>query len=174
MLEAFCNIQKSIHDDMTETPAKRLVWMTACRAGCAAAGWIIGFATYMIAMMMTVYDGMTSFILQPIMGAIITTITLGACLIVGLVFHIPRVGRMWRKLWPVALLLAIGSVLLMCFGSTWGMATVFTDPETGQQITGLRPDVGISSYVVLVFAIANWPLSFKPPEKSVSPASAAA
>ena len=61
----------------------------------------------------------------------------------------------------MAPLLAIGSIVLMCFGARWGMTQIFTDPDTGHQTVGLRSDVAIASYVVMVFAITNWPLKRK-------------
>lgn len=119
--------------------------------------WGLGWLVYMVAMIITVYDGITSMIVQPIIGAIITTLAVGGSLIVGLLFRVPLIGRAWRAAWFLSPALAIGSIILMCFGASWGLTQSFTDPETGQQTVGLRSNVAISSFVVMVFAVANWP-----------------
>lgn len=35
--------------------------------------WVLGWLVYMIAMVLTVYDGILSLMFQPIMGAIVTS-----------------------------------------------------------------------------------------------------
>ena len=125
------------------------------------AAWALGWLVYMVAMVVTVYDGIMSMIFQPIIGAVITTMTVIGSLVVGLLFRVPPIGRAWRAAWFMAPLLVIGSILLMCFGTRWGLTEAFTNPETGQQGVGLSPRVGITSYLVMVFAVANWPLKPK-------------
>ncbi len=127
---------------------------------------------YMVAMIVTVYDGLLSMLFQPIIGGVVASLAVLGSLAVGLVFRIPAIGRAWRAVWFVAPALAVASVVLMCFGSRWGLTTTFTEPETGVKTTGLLPEVGITSYLVMVFVIANWPLKPKPnaqpPSDSVS------
>jgi hypothetical protein len=61
------------------------------------AAWILGWIVYMIAMMMTVYNGLLSLIFQPIMGALTSTIFVGEALLVGLIFRIPVIGKAWTS-----------------------------------------------------------------------------
>ena len=122
-----------------------------------AAAWGLGWIVYMIAMVVTVYDGILSLIFQPIMGALVATVTVGISLLAGLIFRVAPIGRAWRAVWFLAPLLAIGSIVLMCLGARWGLTETSTDAETGRQVVGLRSDVAIASYVVMVFAIINWP-----------------
>lgn len=112
----------------------------------------------MVAMVVTVYDGITSIIFQPFIGAVITTLAVVVSLIVGLLFRVPSVGRAWRASWFLAPAIAAGCIILMCFGARWGLTQTFTDPETGQQTVGLRSSVAIASFLVMVFAVANWPV----------------
>lgn len=125
------------------------------------AGWVLGWIVYMVAMVVTVYDGIISMILQPIMGAVITTLVVAISLIIGLVFRIPPIGRAWRAAWFLAPALVIGSIIVMCFGARWGLTQNFTDPETGHQMVGLRSGVGISSFLVMVFCVTNWPVKLR-------------
>jgi hypothetical protein len=53
-------------------------------------GWIV----HMIAMVLTVYDGLLSLLFQPLMAALWSTVFTAAALICGfLVFRIPLLGR---------------------------------------------------------------------------------
>jgi hypothetical protein len=111
----------------------------------------------MIAMVLTVYDGITSLIFQPIMAALSSAVAVGVGLLVGLIFRIPPVGRFWASSWFWAATLAGGSILVMCYGAQWGITQMFTDPETGHQSVGLRWSVALVSYFALIFSVANWP-----------------
>jgi len=115
----------------------------------------------MIAMMMTVYDGLLSMIFQPIIAVLCSSLTVGIALLVGLLFKIPALGQWWRVTPIPAALLVIGSLVILCFGSTLGLRHTFTHPETQQPIVGLRPDAALVGYFVLLFAIANWPVKRK-------------
>lgn len=123
------------------------------------AAWIIGWILYMIAMMMTVYVGLLSFIFQPIMGAVASSIFVGAALLVGLIFRIPVIAKAWTSSRWWAALLAVGSILVLCLGSAVGFTTVYTNPETGSQLTVLHPIAALAASFLLIFSIANWPLS---------------
>ncbi|MBN9690887.1 MAG: hypothetical protein J0M24_11665 [Verrucomicrobia bacterium] len=122
-----------------------------------AVGWIV----YMIAMVMTVYDGLLSMIFQPIIAVICSSLTVGMSLLVGLLFKVPVLGRWWRVT-PIPVgLLVVASLVILCFGASLGLRQTFTHPETQQPIVGLRPDAALGGYFVLLFAIANWPLKQK-------------
>jgi hypothetical protein len=127
-----------------------------------AVGWIV----YMIAMMMTVYDGLLSMIFQPIIAVICSSLTVGISLLIGLVFKIPVFGRWWRATPIPAALLVIVSLVILCFGSTLGLRHTFKHPEPQQPIEGLRPDAAMGSYFALLFGIANWPVK---PKKNAEP-----
>ena len=131
------------------------------RSVTAVTAWIIAWVVYMIAMMMTVYDGLLSLIFQPIMAALTSTLFVGAALLVGLVFRIPFIGRVWSSSWCWAGLLAVSSLFVLCLGSTFGMTSMYTNPETGTQFRGIHPVAALGGYFVLIFSIANWPLPVK-------------
>lgn len=118
-----------------------------------AVGWII----YMIAMLLTIYDGLLSLIFQPIMAAICSALAVGAALLAGLFFRIPHLRRGWSATVIPAVALVITSLALMCFGYELGLRHTYTTPDTGRQLESLRSDVFLASYFALVSAIANWP-----------------
>ncbi len=122
------------------------------------AAWCLGWLVYMIAMALTVYDGLMSWIFQPILAAISSIVAVVVGLFVGLVFRIPAIGRFWRSSWFWAAALAAGNILTMIYGADWGLTETFTDSETGHQSVGLRSDVSLVSYFALIFAVANWPV----------------
>lgn len=132
----------------------------------------VGWAVYMIAMVMTVYDGLLSLLFQPVLALICSTLTVGVALLVGLVFQIPVVGRWWRASRLPAGLLVVASLAILGFGSSLGLRHTFTHPETKQPVEGLRPDAAVGAYFTLVFALANWPVRRageprgRPPENS--------
>lgn len=129
--------------------AKRIV--AVCAA--FAAGWV----TYMIAMMMTVYDGLISMIFQPFVAILCSGLCVLLALLVGLILRIPMLSRWWHssRVWAVALMVI--SCLVLSLGSSLGITEVYTDHETGRQFTGLHSAAALSGYFVLIFAIANWP-----------------
>ena len=129
-------------------------------------GWIV----YMIAMVMTVYDGLLSIIFQPIIAVICSAFTVGISLLVGLLFKIPVLGRWWRSSMIPAALLVIVSLVILCFGASLGLRYTFTNPETHQPIEELHPDVALGGYFALVFTIANWPVR---PRRKAEPSVAA-
>jgi len=120
--------------------------------------FVIGWFAYMIAMMMTCYDGVLSMIFQPIMEAIASSLFVGGGLLAGLLLRIPIIGKLWRSSWLWASGIALVSLLLMCFGSSLGMTEQFTDQETGRHWTGLHSGVGLTCYFTLLFALSNWPI----------------
>jgi hypothetical protein len=115
----------------------------------------------MIAMVMTVYDGLLSMIFQPIIAAFCSFLTVGGSLLVGLLFKVPVLGRLWRSTPIPAALLVVTSLVILCFGSSLGLRQTFTDLETHQQVEGLRPEAAVGAYFVLLFVLTNWPLRQK-------------
>jgi len=123
--------------------------------------YVIGWFVYMIAMMMTVYDGLGSMIFQPIMAALSSGVFVLLAVLVGLVLKIPILSRWWRSSRVWAGILIAGSLFMLCFGSWLGFGDIYTDFETGRQFKGLHPIAAFSAYFCLIFAIANWPFSSK-------------
>lgn len=96
------------------------------------AAWVLGWLVYMVAMVVTVYDGALSLLFQPIIGAVIASLVVGLSLLVGLVFRVPPIGHAWRAAWFLSPTLAAASIVLMCFGAHWGLVETVTDHDTGR------------------------------------------
>lgn len=120
--------------------------------------WAMGWLVYMIAMVMTVYDGVLSLLFQPIMAAFFSAAFVGIALLIGLILRIPAISRAWRSSRLIAVGLAALSVFLMLFGSSMGLTQTLTDYRTGSHFVSLHWAVAFGSYFVLLFAIANFPL----------------
>ena len=127
------------------------------RFGFIIIAWVLGWLVYMIAMVLTVYDGIPSLMFQPIMAAIASALAVGVGLLAGLIFRAPLFGNLWHSSWIWAAMLAGVSILLLCCGKQWGITETFKDSETGHQYVGLRSSVALMCYFVLIFAVANWP-----------------
>ncbi len=130
---------------------------TMRRLSAIITAWVLGWIIYLMAMVLTVYDGILSLIFHPFLAALVTTLTVALGLTAGLLLRIPLLERFWRSSWLWACSLAVGAVLLMCFGRQWGVTETFTDPETGRQWVGLHSGVAVGSYLALLFAVVNWP-----------------
>jgi hypothetical protein len=114
-------------------------------------GWIV----YMIQAAGCCFDGAPSMILQPIMGAAITAISVGVAVLGGCVLRLPWIRRLWSWHWATAL--AVGGVAVMLLGNGIGLSVSFTDPDTHETLNGLSPAAARISFGLLVFAVANWP-----------------
>jgi hypothetical protein len=119
------------------------------------AGWLI----YMIAMMMTVYDGGLSLIFQPIMGALCSALFVLLALAAGLALRIPPIRRGWSADPRIAGALVLLGLGVLLFGSRAGfMAAGVIDPADMIIQRELRPAAGLTAYFAILFAVANWPV----------------
>jgi hypothetical protein len=118
-----------------------------------ALGWI----TYMIGMVLTVYDGLMSILFQPLMAAFTSGLFVSAALVLGLVLRIPVLARWWTATWLWAALIGGASLLVLAFGYSLGLTDTGTNPETGESVVTLHPAAALGGYFFLLFAAANWP-----------------
>jgi hypothetical protein len=118
----------------------------------------VGWVTYMVGMVLTVYDGLPSLVLQPILAALWSGGVVFLSLLVGLLLRVPPVWRAWHgsRLWATSI--AGASLLLLVFGASLGLTYVGVDPETDHRIVMLHPAAALAGYFCLVFSIANWPV----------------
>ena len=118
------------------------------------AGWVM----YMVAMMTTTYDGFPSLIIQPILAAIISGLTVGLCLLFGLMLRLPGLKQFWHSTPFLQICLLVASLGLMIFGSSIGLSEVYIDEELNRHFVGLNSAVALSTYILVVFTLANWPI----------------
>jgi hypothetical protein len=120
--------------------------------------FLLGLVIYMIAMMMTTYDGVLSMILQPLMGALLTGLFLVALCILGSPLLFRQVWEKWRHLpWiPIALTLAgIASFIV-----SWHplLREKVLNPDTHAWVESFHPALGIGGWLAAMFGVAFCPL----------------
>jgi hypothetical protein len=119
--------------------------------------FVLGLAIYMIAMVMTAYDGVASMLLQPIMGSIVTGLALIALLVVGSPLLIGAVWRRWRRAgWLVLGLTVIG---IACLIVSWhpSLRVKVLDPDSGATIDSFQPALAIGGWFAAMFGVAFCP-----------------
>ena len=119
--------------------------------------FLLGLLIYMIAMAMTVYDGVLSMLFQPIMGSILTTLALLVLCIVGSPLLLPRIWRRWRRAgWAVLLITFLGVV---SFVASWNSAlrVRVIDPETNATVESFHPVLSVSGWLLAMFGLLFCP-----------------
>ena len=119
--------------------------------------FIAGLTIYMIAMAMTVYDGLLSLIFQPIVGSILTAIALAGVIVLGAPLLLESVWQRWRRVWWI-------SVVLFAFGiasflASWhpSLRGEERDPETGEMTETFQPAMAIGGWFAVMFSLAYCP-----------------
>ncbi len=118
-----------------------------------AVGWMI----YMIAMAMTVYDGILSLVFQPIVGSVATVLGLLALCIIGSPLLITGVWKHWRRLGWLVLLLSVMGVA--CFIASWhpSLRVKVLDPETNMMEDSFHPVLSIGGWLLAMFGVLFCP-----------------
>jgi hypothetical protein len=120
--------------------------------------WIAGWIVYMIAMIMTVYDGFTSMILQPIMGAIFTSLGLFIVVIMGLPLLFPKVWKWWTKMWWISLIIIMLSIVAMFLSWLPENRIMVYNPEISSEIESFHPALSLGGWFGMLFGMAWTPL----------------
>ena len=121
---------------------------------------MVGVCYYMLAMAMTVYDGILSLIFQPIVGTIITSIAIAVLLVLGLpIRHLPRLHQWWRKHgWFVFVL---GTMAFGMMHASWlpPLRIQTTHPDLGTSVDSFHPVLAFGGWMLTIFSV----LHFYPP-----------
>lgn len=123
---------------------------------CAAA-FLVGWLIYMVAMVLTVYDGVLSLMFQPIMAGVFSGVFVIGALLAGLPLRAPKIREVWAHAgwWP--LLISFGGIGVMIFHRQLGLQTELVDPETNERVTMMLPIAALIAYVATIFPIVNLP-----------------
>ena len=117
--------------------------------------WLVGWIIYFDA----VYEGgVPAMLVQPVITSIVATVSLGLVLLLGLVIRIPAIHRLWHSTSLLAGSIVAVSLVLLCFGSACGLTESYTSLKTGHESAVLHREAAIPAYLLLMFAIANWPI----------------
>lgn len=123
----------------------------------------VGWVVYMVGMILTVYDGLLSLMLQPILAALCSGLTVVLSLLVGLLLRLGPISRLWNGSPRWATTIAAASLFVLTFGYSLGLTYVGTNPETQRQVVVLHPAAALAGYFSLLFSIANWPVQKSEP-----------
>jgi len=121
---------------------------------------LVGLFFYMVATVLTLYDGLLSLVFQPVIGGFFSLVVVLGLLVIGLPIRmIPGVNRWWKRYWWVSLL-AAGVAFLMMWAS-WipSMRIVIVDPDLQIERESFQPLLSIGGWVLAMFAV----LHFYPP-----------
>jgi len=122
-----------------------------------AVAFVVAWFYYMVAMMMTTYDGFASLILQPIMGAIFAGLAVLLCLLLGLPIRLVRTLRqLWRKLWWLPLFLGAVGLVLMIMSWLPPFRQTVHDFATDTQIQTFHPAMALIGWLLSVFAALHF------------------
>ncbi len=126
---------------------------------------LVGVCYYMLAMAMTVYDGILSLVFQPILAVILTTLAIGMVGIVGLPIRLIRGLRSWwLDHWWISFL--IGSVAFVMMWASWlpDLRVQVWNPDLESHEDSFQPILGFGGWLLTVFAVFH----FFPPIKRLA------
>ena len=122
---------------------------------CAAC--FVAWSYYMVAMMMTTYDGFPSFFFQPFIGALFAAVAVLVCFLIGLPLRIiPGLRRSWQRFWFLPLFLGSIGFLLMVFSWLPPFREVVYDEDLRTQVKSFQPALALSGYLLSVFAALHF------------------
>jgi len=118
---------------------------------------IVGLFFYMLAMMMTTYDGLLSMIFQPISGTIITGIAVILLTLICLPLYLKNIWNWWiNNSWISILIIFIGSFLMLLSWYPFKISVI--NPETQSSIFVHHPVLSVSGWFSIMFGIISFPL----------------
>jgi len=119
--------------------------------------FVAGLTIYMVAMVMTVYDGLLSMVFQPIVGTMFTAVALGVLTALGTPLLLQPVWQRWRRVWWISIvLLALGLASLVV---SWhpSLRVEMSDPEIGGMRESFQPTLAVGGWLAVMFSLAFCP-----------------
>lgn len=120
-------------------------------------GFVVGWLIYMVAMALTVYDGVLSLIFQPIIATLFSGFFVAASFCLGLALRLPKVRDVWSSVGWWAMLISATAIVAMLFHPQLGLQTEVVDPETKATIKTMSPSAAALCYFFAIFPIVNLP-----------------
>ena len=111
----------------------------------------------MIAMVMTTYDGIMSFIFQPIVAVFLSGISVLAICVVGLPLMIPKLWMIWSRAWVVPTGIFTISLCLMYMSWLPQYREYVSDGDTGVQVPTFNTMMVLGGWFLLGFSIVWHP-----------------
>ena len=121
------------------------------------AALIVGVLYYMLAVILTIYDGILSLILQPIAGAFFSGLAIAFLLVLGLPIRLSKkLHAWWRVHWWIAPAL-LGLATLMIVASWLPLLRAqYIDPEWGTQEESFNQFLAPVGWLLTLFAILHF------------------
>lgn len=117
----------------------------------------VGWCLYMLAMAMTVYDGAMSLVVQPFLGAIVTSLALMPVFAVGLpIRFIAPINRFWLRCWWLSLVLGVISLGLMYASWLPANRVQIMHPELKVPVDSFEPWRAIGGWLLAMFAAGHF------------------
>ena len=120
--------------------------------------FLLGWVIYLIEMMMTTYDGIPSLILQPIMGALVTGLSLVVVCIFGSPLLFRPVWERWRPLWWIPIVLTVGGIVLLLAAWHPALRVKVLNPDTQTWEDSFQPALALGGWLAAMFGVAFCPL----------------
>jgi hypothetical protein len=118
--------------------------------------FLAGISFYLLAVAMTVYDGILSLIFQPIIGAIFSLAAIALLLILGLPIRLNRkLNRWWKKHWWISSVLLAGGVISMALSWAPAFRETVYDSFLKQNVENFNPLFAIGGWLLFLFAILH-------------------
>lgn len=133
------------------------------------AAMIVGVCYYMLAVVMTDYDGILSIIFQPIMGAILSAIAILFLLIIGLPIRlIKRMNIWWKAHWWLPFVIGTLAFAMMVLSWIPYFRIKVMHPELGVMVDTFHPVLAIVGWLLTLFAVLHFypPLPSRKPSKT--------
>jgi hypothetical protein len=120
-------------------------------------GFVVGWLIYMVAMVLTVYDGALSLIFQPVMAGLFSGIFVAAAFVIGLPLRTRKLRDAWSAVGWWALLISAAAIGVLVFYAKLGLEVEGVDPETNEKIRMISPLAGLLAYFFAIFPVVNLP-----------------
>lgn len=121
---------------------------------------VVGACYYMLAVAMTVYDGLLSMILQPIIGVLVSLVAVFFLLILGLPIRLNRiVNKWWKAHWWLSFIIGTAAFVMMVISWLPMFRVPVMDSEMNMMVESFHPVLAITGWLLTLFAV----LHFYPP-----------
>jgi uncharacterized membrane protein YqgA involved in biofilm formation len=121
------------------------------------AALLTGTFLYTIAVLMTLYDGPLSLILQPLIGVAFTAAAIAVLLVFGLPLRLSRrLNLFWRQSWWTSFITAIVAFGLMLASWMPQFRVQVYDPELEEKVQSFHPALAIVGWMLAIFVVLHF------------------
>ncbi len=130
-------------------------------------GWLLYIIYWLYTSYHNGYEGYAELITMPFFTAVMSAISVGIVLLVGLVLRIPPLKRWWSHTWLWAASIVIVSLFILRFGKSLGLKHINEFDNSQKSIEGFPRSIVFICFFSILFAVANWPMKKKLSNQSI-------